>query len=84
MKITDEEFKEKTIEKLARLEERISKVPQMEKDISDLKVGQAEILGILKGKETATSRVRANIALLIAVGVAVFGEAGSRVISWFK
>ena len=78
------EFKEQTLTRLTALEVKVERVPEMEKDISEIKVTQSKILGILEGRESATARTRANIALWIAAGVALFGEAGSKILSLFR
>ena len=85
------EFKEQTLTRLTALEVKVERIPQIEnkvselnKNVSKIEVTQAKILGILEGRESATSRTRANIALWIAAGVALFGEAGSKILSLFR
>ena len=90
-KITDNEFKSETLSRLSALEVKAERIPpietkisDMQKDITSVKESQAKILGILEGKESSISRARANIALWLAILIALFGEAGSKILSFFR
>ena len=82
--ITDQEFKKETVSRLSALEEQTKRIPQIENRLGHLEKDVSEILGILKGRESMISRNRANIALWIAAGVALFGEAGSKLLDLFR
>ena len=66
--MTDQDFRDKVISSLARMEEKLSALPDLREDVDDLKLSRARDRGIAVGISAAVS------VAVTAIKALVFGH----------